>query len=251
LVIFRVVPLKMLPFDNKNEFQVVIDLPEGSTLQQTQALTRSIVSELKKHPEIISMQTYAGTSGPITFNGLVRHYDLRRLPHQADIQVQLTDKHNRSIQSHQIAKEIRPSLQALGKAYSANIKIVEVPPGPPVMSTLVAEIYGPNTDQRIMIAKQVAEVLKKTEGVVDVDVQIEEEEYEYQFVIDRQKASLQGISAAQVVQTLSVALGGQSVAAISSKTDREPTLIHIQLPEKDRTQTKDLERLHVANSKGQ
>lgn len=251
LVVYRVVPLKMLPFDNKNEFQVMIDLPEGTPLEKTQALTRELVAEIKNNSEVVSLQTYVGNSAPITFNGLVRHYDLRRQPNLADIQVTLTDKHDRKLQSHTIAKAMRPALQKIGARFGANVKIVEVPPGPPVMSTLVAEIYGPNPAERIRIAHDVAAVLAKTEGVVDTDVQIEDGQTEYQFEVDAQKAAMNGLVPEQIVKTLSMALGGQAVGALSSETEREPVLIKMRLDAKERATLDDLSKIRVANRMGQ
>ncbi len=132
----------MLPFDNKNEFQVVIDMPEGSTLERTSAVTREIAQYVSTQPEVVNYQNYVGTSAPITFNGLVRHYDMRGGSNMADIQVNLLHKEDRDLQSHDIAKAMRPEIQKIAKKYGANVKLIEVPPGPPVLSTLVAEIYG-------------------------------------------------------------------------------------------------------------
>ncbi|MDX2061457.1 MAG: efflux RND transporter permease subunit [Bacteroidia bacterium] len=250
LMVFRVVPLKMLPFDNKNEFQVLIDMPESSTLEATYAVTRELAAYLDDHPEVMSLQTYVGNSAPITFNGLVRHYDLRRQHHMADIQVVLTPKHHRSVQSHAIAKAIRPDLQAIGQRYGANVKLIEVPPGPPVMSTLVAEIYGPDDAERLRIAQGVAEALRQTEGVVDVDIQTEDDQVEYQLVVDKEKAALHGVSAQQVVQASYLALSGQDVTLISSETRREPLAVNVRLHANDRSSVHDLGQLRVGSQRG-
>ena len=171
--------VKMLPFDNKNEFQVVIDMPEGTTLERTAVVAREIGQYLRTQPEVVNYQAYVGTSAPISFNGLVRHYDLRGGSNMADIQVNLTDKHDRSEQSHDLAKAMRPGIQEIAAAYGANVKLVEVPPGPPVLSTIVAEIYGPDYDQQIALADQVTALLRGTTDVVDVDWMVEAEQTEY------------------------------------------------------------------------
>ena len=158
------VAVKMLPFDNKNEFQVVIDMPEGTTLEKTQAVAKDIAEYVSTQPLVENYQAYIGTSAPISFNGLVRHYDLRRGDNVADIQVNLVDKGDRSIQSHDIAKQMRGPIQAIAKKYNANVKIVEVPPGPPVLSTLVAEIYGPDYNEQIKIAQAGKRIVQQNKG---------------------------------------------------------------------------------------
>lgn len=250
LIVFRVVPLKMLPFDNKNEFQVLVDMPEGSTLEQTNAVTREIAAFLKNNDEVMSLQTYAGTSSPITFNGLVRHYDLRQGGNVGDIQVVLTPKHDRKIQSHDIAKAIRQPVQEIGKRHGANVKIIEVPPGPPVMSTIVAEIYGPDAQKRLEIAAQVKAVLEKAEGVVDVDWQVEEDQPEMMLEVNREKAALHGIAPQQIVHTVSMALYGQPVSTISSETAREAVPVRLRLKAEDKSSIEDIQRLTVMGRNG-
>lgn len=250
LVVFRIVPLKMLPFDNKNEFQVVIDMPEGSTLEKTYAATQELVAYLKNYPEVKSLQTYVGTSAPITFNGLVRHYDLRRGGNVADIQIVLSNKHDRKIQSHAIAKSIRSDLQQIGNKFGANVKIVEVPPGPPVMSTIVAEIYGPDAGVRARLAQDVSQALGKTEGVVDIDVQMEEDQKEYQLIVDKERAALEGIVPEQIVKSVYMALNGQSVAQLSSDNKKEPTRIVLRLSKDERTSIEDLSKLRILGRGG-
>jgi multidrug efflux pump subunit AcrB len=156
----------MLPFDNKSEFQIIIDMPEGTTLEQTAAAANEIVSYIKTVPEVQNYQSYVGTHAPINFNGLVRHYYLREGPNVADIQVNLIHKSERGDQSHPIAKRVRPSVQTIASKYKARVKIAEVPPGPPVLSTLVAEIYGPDHQQQIKIAEQIREIFDETPGLM-------------------------------------------------------------------------------------
>src|SRR5690606_1435622 len=179
------VAVKMLPFDNKNEMQVVIDMPEGTTLERTAVVAREIGQYLSTQPLVVNYQNYVGTSAPITFNGLVRHYDLRGGSNKADIQVNSVGKEDRSLQSHDIAKQLRPRIQEIGRKFGANVKIVEVPPGPPVLSTIVAEIYGPDYDQQIAVAKKVENILNETQDVVDVDWMVEADQKEYEFIIDK------------------------------------------------------------------
>ncbi len=187
LVAFRWVQVKMLPFDNKSEFQVVIDMPEGSTLEQTAAATREIGDVVAAVPEVSNYQMYVGTSSPYNFNGLVRHYFLRRGPNVADLQVNLVPKGERKAQSHDIAKRVRPAIQAAAARYGANVKMSEVPPGPPVLQTLVAEVYGPDYPGQIEVARKVREILSKTEGVVDVDWYVEDDQPRYRFEVDRRR----------------------------------------------------------------
>ena len=184
LFFFKAVTVKILPFDNKSELQVVIDMPEGTTLEKTAAVTKEIALYLSQNELVKNYQTYVGTSAPISFNGLVRHYDLRQGAHVADIQVNLVHKSNRSEASHAIAKNLRQPVQQIGLKYGANVKVVEVPPGPPVMSTIVAEIYGPDYQKQIEIAQQVKERLSQMPNVVDVDWMMEDEQTEYFFEVD-------------------------------------------------------------------
>ncbi len=204
--------VKMLPFDNKNEFQIVIDLPEGTTLERTNAVTQEIAAYVKNRPEVVNYQTYVGTASPITFNGLVRHYDLRNEVRMADIQVNITHKDSRSEQSHDIAKTFREDVQKIGDAYGANIKIVEVPPGPPVLSTIVAEVYGPDYNEQINIARNIKEILSETQDVVDIDWRVEADQKELHFEINRERASLEGIAPAQLVNAMQLSLGEHAIA---------------------------------------
>ncbi len=161
---------------------------------------------LGKQPEVVNYQIYAGTSGPYNFNGLVRHYFLRRGANQADIQVNLLNRHERSTQSHEIAKRLRPGLVAIGNKYGARLKVAEVPPGPPVLQTLVAEVYGPDYQQQMELAKQIKQIFQTTPGVVDVDWYVEDPQAKYDVVVDLDKAALNGVSAAAVTQTVQIGL---------------------------------------------
>ncbi|MBI9072627.1 MAG: efflux RND transporter permease subunit [Melioribacteraceae bacterium] len=250
LLYFKLVAVKMLPFDNKNEIQIIIDMPEGTTLERTAAVTKELASYLRTIPEVENYQTYIGTAAPINFNGLVRHYDLRRGPNVADIQLNLIDKGDRSDQSHDIAKRIRPTVQEIAKQYNANVKIAEVPPGPPVMSTLVAEIYGPDFDSRIEYAKKIKTIFETTDGVVDVDWLVPDDQVEYKFEINKEKAMLNGISAEQIVGVLGVSLYGMDVSALYQPEDVDPVNIRLRLSEEGRSSIDDLKKIKVMSRSG-
>jgi multidrug efflux pump subunit AcrB len=244
------VAVKMLPFDNKNEFQVVIDMPEGTTLEKTAAITRDIATYISGQPLVNNCQGYIGTSGPISFNGLVRHYDLRRGDNVADIQVNLVGKGQRKKQSHQLAKEMRPGIQAIAARYNANVKVVEVPPGPPVLSTLVAEIYGPDYNQQIEAARQVKTLLAKTPDVVDVDWMVEDDQPDYTFSVDREKAMRYGVVPAQAVTTIRGALSGVPAGTLHLPASYQPVSIDLQLADADKASLADLSNLTVTNQQG-
>ncbi len=244
------VAVKMLPFDNKNEFQVVIDMPEGTTLEKSMAVASDVASFISAQPMVQNYQGYIGTSAPISFNGLVRHYDLRRANNMADIQVNLVDKEERSIQSHDIAKSMRLPLQQIGLKYHANIKVVEVPPGPPVLSTIVAEIYGPDYAQQIKIAKQVEQLMKSTADVVDVDWMVEDDEKEYQISVDKEKAMLNGIANGQINATVQGALSGMIVGNINQPNSYHQVPIKLQLKDAEKNNLSKLLDLQVQNSQG-
>ncbi len=244
------VAVKMLPFDNKNEFQVVIDLPEGSTLERTSTVAKEIGAYLSTRPEVMNYQSYVGTSAPITFNGLVRHYDLRGGSNMADIQVNLTDKHDRSEQSHDIAKLLRPKMQELGKKYNANIKIVEVPPGPPVLSTIVAEVYGPDYNEQIAVADKVKGILNNTADVVDVDWMVEDDQVEYDFVVDKEKAMLYGVTPQQIVQVMGMAFREMPVSHVYDENSFEQIGIVLSISEKDKSTLDEIKQLKVASQRG-
>jgi len=244
------VAVKMLPFDNKNEFQVVIDMPEGTTLERTAVVTQEITHYLKTIPEVVDYQNYIGASAPITFNGLVRHYDLRGGSNMADIQVNLLHKENRDLQSHDIAKIVRPNIQKIAKKYNANVKIVEVPPGPPVLSTLVAEVYGPNYDEQIKVAKQVKDILENTVDVVDADWMVEANQIEYRLEVDKEKAMLHGIAPQQIVGNLTYLLQEYPIANLYDETSNDNVSIVLSLDDKDKTSLQDIQNLKIKGSRG-
>lgn len=244
------VAVKMLPFDNKNEFQVVIDMPEGTPLEETQGVTKDIAQYISQQPMVENYQSYIGTSAPISFNGLVRHYDLRRGDNVADIQVNLVDKEERSEQSHDIAKSMRKSIQEIAKKYNANVKIVEVPPGPPVLSTLVAEIYGPDYKDQIKIAKQVKDLFSKTANVVDADWMVEADQPEYHIDVDKEKAMRYGIATSQVSATVNAALSGMNVGNMYQPASYNQTAIKLQLSDADKSSIDDILNLKIIGMQG-
>jgi multidrug efflux pump subunit AcrB len=242
--------VKMLPFDNKNEFQVVIDMPEGTTLERTSAVTREIAQYLATKPEVVNYQNYIGTSAPITFNGLVRHYDLRGGSNMADIQVNLLHKEERDLQSHEIAKAMRPEIQKIAKKYGANVKLIEVPPGPPVLSTLVAEIYGPNYQEQIKVASQVKTILESNSDVVDTDWMVEDNQTEYRLEVDKEKAMLNGIAPQQVVGNLTYLLKEYPVSNLYDENSNDNVGIVLALDDKDKTSLSDIQNLKIKGSQG-
>lgn len=244
------VAVKMLPFDNKNEFQVVIDMPEGTTLERTAAVASELAHHIARQDMVTHYQTYVGTSAPINFNGLVRHYDLRRGENMADIQVNLVDKGERSAQSHDVSTGMREELQKIGRRLGANVKVVEVPPGPPVMSTIVAEIYGPDYDKQIEVARQVKDLLAHTDNVVDVDWTVEDNQKEVRFEVNRDKAGKMGIAPAQVAGMMHGALSGINVGTLSQPGAEHPAPILLQLSEADKATPDKLKNLSVINSRG-
>ncbi len=244
------VAVKMLPFDNKNEFQVVIDMPEGTTLERTAVVAKEISQYLSFQPEVRNYQSYVGASAPITFNGLVRHYDLRGGSNMADIQVNLTDKHDRKLQSHELASMMRPDIQKIAAKYKANVKIVEVPPGPPVLSTIVAEIYGPDYNGQIDVANQLQNILKNTDDVVDVDWMVEADQTEYEFVIDKEKAILYGISPQQIVYTMNMALSERVITNLYDENSSKQVGIILALDEQEKSNINDISQLKIKSNQG-
>ena len=238
LVIARLVPLKMLPFDNKNEFQIVLDMPEGTTLETTDAVVQDFEEYLRAVPEVTGIVSYVGSASPIDFNGMVRHYYLRRGGHLADISVNLAEKDRRSQQSHAIALRLRKDLEALARTHGADLKIVEVPPGPPVLSTVVAEIYGdPDStyDELILGADHVKQIMAAEPFVVDIDDTTEARRDRIDFVLDKEKAALHGVSTDAVVQTLRLALSGGMPASVHLSGERQPLMIRTVLPRNKRS----------------
>ncbi len=250
LVAVKFVKVKMLPFDNKSEFQVVIDMPDDSTLEQTAAATRGIGDALASVPEVVNYQMYVGTSSPYNFNGLVRHYFLRRGPNVADIQVNLVPKGERDAQSHDIAKRVRPKIQAVAARYGARVKVAEVPPGPPVLQTLVAEVYGPDYKDQIDVARRIKTLLEKTEGVVDVDWYVEDDRPRYRFAVDHGKAALNGVSAEQVAATLRLAVEGETAGLLHPPLAKEDVTIVLRLPTAERSKVEDLMQIRVMGRQG-
>lgn len=244
------VVVKMLPFDNKNEFQVVVDMPEGTTLERTSAVASEIAQYLSGVPEVVNYQTYSGTSAPITFNGLVRHYDLRGGSNMADIEVNLLHKEHRSHSSHEIATRVRPEIQKIARKYNANVKIVEVPPGPPVLSTLVAEVYGPDYKEQIKVAQQVKEILENTQDVVDIDWYVEAEQIEYKLAVDREKAMMHGIVPQQVVGNLTYLIGGHSISNLYDEYADNPVEIVLSLQDEEQAGIDLIQNLKIRGLKG-
>jgi len=252
LVLFytRAVEVKMLPFDNKNEVQLIIDMPEGTTLERTDAVAREVGLVLLDIPEVYDYQVYSGTNAPINFNGLVRSYDMRQMSNVADIQVNLVDKSLRSDQSHDIAKRMRPLVQKVGEKYGANVKVVEVPPGPPVLSTLVAEVYGPNLDMQRSVGEDIKTIFSETPGIVDTDWMVEADQTEYRFAVQREKAALTGVMPQQVTESLGMILGQHPVSSLYDENEASMVPIQMKLPEASRAGVQSLGGLHVQSQMG-
>ncbi|HVX66974.1 MAG TPA: efflux RND transporter permease subunit [Bryobacteraceae bacterium] len=250
LVYIGFVKVKMLPFDNKSEFQVIVDMPEGTTLEQTARVTRALADRALEQPEVVNLQTYAGTASPYNFNGLVRHYYLRSGPNVADIQVNLLSKGERRLQSHEIAKQVRSRLLPVAQQYGARVKVAEVPPGPPVLSTLVAEVYGPSQTEQIRLAREIRDLFDHTDGVVDVDWYVEDEQPKYQLAVDREKASLHGISADEIARTIRIASAGESAGLLHIDTEKEDVPITLRLSRAARSDPGRLQDLKVAGRDG-
>jgi multidrug efflux pump subunit AcrB len=241
------VKMKMLPFDNKSEFQVIIDMPEGTTLEETTRVTGELAAIVQKQPEVVNLQTYAGIASPYNFNGLVRHYFLRRGPNVADIQVNLVGKSKRKLQSHDIAKRVREQLTPVARRFGARIKVAEVPPGPPVLETMVAEVYGPTQQGQIDIARQIHNLFEKTPGVVDVDWYVEDNQPKYGIRLDREKSALNGITGQDVARLLRLASAGDSVGLLHVPEEKEDVPIAVRLARASRS---DLERLKGLKLRG-
>ena len=240
LFYFGFVKVKMLPFDNKSEFQVIVDMPNGTTLEETARVTELLAEETQKQRDVVNVQTYVGTASPYNFNGLVRHYYLRRGPNVADIQVNLLPKGARGLQSHEIAKQVRLRIQPIAERYGARIKVAEVPPGPPVLETLVAEVYGPDLDKRIALARQIRDLFKRTKGVVDVDWYVEDDQAKYSLTIDQEKAAINGISAEDIVRVMHLASSGYPSGLLHQDAEKEDVSLMVRL---DRAARSDMERL--------
>ena len=239
------VNVKMLPFDNKSEFQIILNMPEGSSLERTALAAREIAATVRTEPEVTDYEVYAGVASPFNFNGLVRHYFMRRGANVADVQINLVPKNERTAQSHDIAKRIRPRVAAIAAKFGARVAVAEVPPGPPVLQTLVAEIYGPTESNRLALAQKVIDIFHSTPGVVDTDWYIEADQPKVKFVIDKEKAALHGISAETISQTLRIAVGGASVDLLHVPREKEDVNIVLQLPLASRSNPEELLALRV------
>ena len=248
LVPFKAVTVKMLPFDNKSELQVMIDMPQGSALEQTASVAREIGEYLKAVPEVTDFETYVGTSSPYNFNGLVRHYFLRSGSNVADIQVNFVGKDERQAQSHDIAKRLRPAIKEIGDKYGAKIKIAEIPPGPPVLSTLVAEVYGPDRNRQIEIGRDIKKIFEQTEGVVDVDWYVEADQPKITLIVDKEKAARNGIGTDAISKTQQMALQGMSAGLVHFKKEKEPVELFLQMPLGERGSIQSLEQIGVQST---
>ena len=251
LVYFKFVKVKMLPFDNKSEFQVIVDMPNGTPLEQTARVTQALAIATQQQPEVVNVQTYVGTASPYNFNGLVRHYYLRRGSNVADIQVNLLHKGERRLQSHEIAKQVRQRLVPIAQRYGARIKVAEVPPGPPVLETLVAEVYGPDQDGRTRIARQIRDLFRRTDGIVDVDWYVEDDQPKYRFVVDREKAALSGISDDEVARAVAMASEGYQAGLLHVDAAKEDVPLTLRLDRASRSDINRLANLKLVGRSGQ
>ena len=250
LIVTGLVPLKMLPFDNKNEFQVVVDMPEGTTLETTDAAVRDLEQYLRTVPEVTDFTATVGASSPMDFNGLVRHYYLRQGPHVADVRISLLPRQQREMASHAIVLRLRADITKIAQRHAASFKLVEMPPGPPVLATVVAEIYGQpqhRYSDLIAAARTVEAQMKKEEGVVDVDTTIEDNQRKLVFHVDREKAGLNGIATEDIVQTVGLALGGAPAGILHVAAEQNETPLVLRLPRAARS---DVERLKTIAVKG-
>ncbi len=250
LFYFKMVYVKMLPFDNKSEFQVIVDMPEGSTLERTARVAEELGQYLARVPQVTDYQLYVGTSAPFNFNGLVRHYYLRRGPDVADIQVNLVGKSKRELQSHDIARRVRPGLTAIARHYGARIKVAEVPPGPPVLQTLVLEVYGPDYEKQIALARHLRDILEKTPNVVDVDWYMTNPQTEYRIVVDRDKALLSGVAPVRIERALAAALHGANVGLLHDPDAGEDVVITVRFPRSRRASPGSLAAVKVKSRSG-
>ncbi len=249
----RAVPLKMLPYDNKNEFQIVVDMPEYATLDQTDNAARDLASFLSGVAEVRDFQIFTGRPSPMDFNGMVRHYFLRNAPFQADIRVNLAPKERRQQQSHEIVLRLRNRLTEIGQRWAADVKVVEVPPGPPVLSTITAEVYGPadrDYGSLIRAANIVRDRLALEPGIVDVDLSTEADQVRWVFETDKPKAALSGISTDDIARTLQMALDGDRSAVMRNPLEVTPLPIVLRLPRVERSAIDDLGEIYVQGQTG-
>jgi multidrug efflux pump subunit AcrB len=245
LVYLQFVKVKMLPFDNKSEFQVIVDMPEGTSLEQTARVAKLLGEKAMEQPEVVNIQTYAGLASPFNFNGLVRHYYLRRGANVADIQVNLRGKHDRDRQSHEIAKAMRLALAPIAEANGANIKVTEAPPGPPVLQTLVAEVYGPSDEGRLRLAGDIKKLFETLDGVVDTDWYVEQQQAKTRFLVDEEKAALQGIAPSEIARLISIASAGEPAGLLHVDSSKEDIPIEVRLPLASRSNLDGLRELKI------
>ncbi|HSR65281.1 MAG TPA: efflux RND transporter permease subunit, partial [Xanthomonadaceae bacterium] len=251
LAVFQLVVLKMLPFDNKSEFQVVVDLPEGRTLEDTDALLGELAAAVDKVPEVVDYQGYAGTAAPINFNGLVRQYFLRSGSNVGDLQVNLVDKHQRKRQSHEIARALRPTLAAIAARHGASVKVVEVPPGPPVLAPLVAELYGPDYATARRLAKALERRFLATRDIVDVDTSVESDAPREVVTVDRERAARLGVPQAAIADALAAAVGGLDATYVHDGASKYPRPVRLRLPAGEQASMQRLLALTVRGGAGQ
>ncbi len=247
---FKLVVLKMLPFDNKSEFQVVVDMPEGTPLEQTNRVLEALADYIARVPEVTDYQIYAGTAAPINFNGLVRQYYLREGDNVGDIQVNLVDKDQRDRKSHEIALSVRSPLQEIAKQFNANVKVVEVPPGPPVQSPLVAEVYGIDYQGQIHVAKEIRKVFLATRDIIDLDDSVEAAQSKLTLVVDRQRAASLGVSQQTVVNAVSAALQGEDVSYLHVENAKYPVPVRLEFSDTDKSRMQSLLDIKVRGSNG-
>ncbi len=249
----NLVPMKMLPFDNKNEFQLVVDMPEGTTLEETDSAVRALEGYLATVNEVTDFEAYVGTASAMDFNGMVRHYYLRQGPGVADIRVNLVHKSERAQQSHAITLRLRDDLDRIAAAHGASLKIVETPPGPPVIATLTAEVYaepGVSYADQVAAAKRVAERMASEDKVRDVDDTVEYAQRRFHFVPDKEKAALSGIGNDRIAQALAIALGGEAAGTVHLDSERNPLQILLRLPPESRSSIAELEGLYLKGAQG-
>jgi multidrug efflux pump subunit AcrB len=253
VVLMQWVPMKMLPFDNKNELLLLVDMPAGTSLEETDRVVRELGNYIATVNEVRDFESYVGEPSPIDFNGMMRHYYLRQYPYQGEIRLNLLDKEERLWKSHEIALRIRPEIEAIGRRLGANVKIVEVPPGPPVLSTLVAEVYAPVGESyaaQIKEAKRVRHLMEHTAKVVDVDDTVEADQIKYHFVTDKVKAGLHGISTADIARAVRASIAGESPGIAHPPRERTPLAIDVRLPRSYRTEPKDLTLIRLKGADG-
>lgn len=250
LVPLKAVKVKMLPFDNKSEFQVILNMPEGATLEQTTVIAQQMGQRIAADPDVTDYQIYSGTAAPFNFNGLVRHYYLRGAANQADIQVNLKPRDQRKAQSHDVAKRLRPVLSQIAQAANARIAVAEVPPGPPVQQTIVAEVYGPDYQKQVELAKQVRQVFEHTAGVVDVDWTVSAPEKQYDLNVDPTRAALAGLSSQQITANVADSVDGRDIGLLHDARSREQVPLHLQLERPLRSSLEGIQNIQLIAANG-